>query len=568
MSVAMSRVMPFARLRLSLLRAFRQRAVVRLVAWLLLVAMLPVHLSCHTYYRTRAKQVSAPSLTMLATSKIFILHQGNLTWQLVSPHLTGEMLAGTKSELYSPLTKYDIAPVNGRSNRYQAIDRKVVMNIVHVYISEYQQGTEQEVTIPLSAIERIDLVESDTGKTTGSYLLAGVGIAIGVMVLTYIIILLTKSSCPFVYAHDGQQYRFQGEAYGGAIFAPLERDDYMPVPSLRPEGGQYRLKLTNELKERQFTDVAELWVVDHAPGVKVLLDQRGGVHTISRPQAPLRVVSAAGAECTAQLQAADRNSHLFNEKVPANTANSLTLTFAKPAQAQSARLELRAQNSLWLDYLYGEFAKKFGSYYTKWAEQEKQLPAATLNQWLLDQGLPLKVYLETNRGWQLVEHIPMVGPLAARDLVVPLDLSNVPGPEVRVKIEAGFMFWEVDYAALDASPEQPTAVEKCRPTTALDEAGRDQRDNLAAADGQHLRQLHPGTEVTLAYRPKPTTSTALTQRSSFLRTRGYYEHIREYQGLPNLPELYGFRKPGRFIEFSKEKYYETTQQLTLSALRP
>ena len=53
----------------------------------------------------------------------------------------------------------------------------------------------------------------------------------------------------------------------------------------------------------------------------------------------------------------------------------------------------------------------------------------------------------------------------------------------------------------------------------------------------------------------------------FLRTKGYYEHIRDFPGLPNLPELYGFKKPGRFVEFSKEKYRAATQEITPALAR-
>lgn len=180
--------------------------------------------------------------------------------------------------------------------------------------------------------------------------------------------------------------------------------------------------------------------------------------------------------------------------------------------------------------------------------------------------MPLKVYLETPQGWQLVENIPLVGPLAARDLVVPLDLVQVGPDALRVKLEAGFMFWEVEYAALDARPEQPATLEKCRPQTALDEHGRDQRDHLAAVDAQYLRQPHPGMEITLHYQSALAAPATQPRRSAFLRTRGCYKHIRHYEGLPNLPELYAFRKPGRFMEFSAEKYHETAQQLNLTAL--
>lgn len=563
----MKNQIPGIGLRASLLGLLRCPPVARATSWVLLLALLPLHLSCNYYY-TRTQTANGPTLTTLADAKIFVVHQGPDIWQLVSPRFNGETLEGVKALPYSQLTQYSQPPLNGTSARYNPVDAHITLNIVHLYISEHQELASQQVRIPLSAVQRLDLVEKDTGRTTASYLLVGLGVAAGVFVIVSIIALLLKSSCPFVYAYDGHEYRFVGEAYGGAIFAPLERDDYLPLPTIQAHDQQYQLKISNELQERQYTNLAELWVVAHPAATQVLLDQRGGVHTIARPQAALRAVSLAGTDCAPQLAAIDHDAFLFNENLPGPAVRSLTLTFQKPAAAHRAKLVLRAKNSLWLDYLYGEFARKFGSSYTAWAQHEKQLPAATINQWLRDQGMPLQVYVETVRGWQLVEAIPLVGPLAARDLVVPLDLTNVaPGP-VRVKLQAGFMFWEVDYAALDASPNQPVTVEQCRPQTALDEHGRNQRDNLAANDARYLQQPRPGMEVTLRYQSRLVAPLTQPRHSVFLRTRGYYEHIRHYEGLPNLPELYGFRKPGRFMEFSQEKYYETARQLNLTALNP
>lgn len=561
----MKNLLLLARLRGHLLHLFRRPPVARATAWLLLATLLPLHLSC-SYYYTRNRTVTAPTLTTLADSKVFVVHQGLETWQLVSPRLNAEALEGLRAAPYPQLARYSQPPVTGTSAQYKALDANIVLNVVHLYISEHQELGADQVRIPMAAVQRLDLVEKDSGRTTASYLLVGLGVAAGVFVIVSIVALLLKSSCPFVYAYDGHAYHFVGEAYGGAIFAPLERDDYLPLPAYETQNQQYQLKLTNELQERQHTNLAELWVVAHPANTQVLLDQRGGVHTIASPQPALRAESLGGTDCTAQLATADNNAFLFNEELAGPAGRSLTLAFANPAAARTARLVLRAKNSLWLDYLYGEFAKKFGSYYPSWALREKQLPAATINQWLREQGMPLKVSVATTRGWQVVENIPLVGPLAARDLVVPLDLTNVaPGP-VRVKLEAGFMFWEVDYAALDASPEQPVTLEKCRPQTALDEHGLDQRANLAAADAQYLQQPHPGMEVTLHYQSALAAPATQPRRSAFLRTRGYYEHIRHFEGLPNLPELYAFRKPGHFMEFSKEKYHEAAQQLNLTAL--
>ncbi|MBF9221077.1 hypothetical protein [Hymenobacter ruricola] len=542
-----------------LLGLFRRRRVAAGVAWLLLAVFGPLVTGCN-YYRTDNKAVSKETVNMLANAKTFVVHQGEANWVLRNPRLNGETLEGTQEAIAGPLAKYQQLPDRRHAPRYLRKERDVVLNIVHVYLTEAPVTAGDRVSIPFSAIRQIDLVEQDTGRTLASYVFGGLGIAAGVFALLAVIVALTKSSCPFVYAHDGQQYRFVGEAYGGAIFAPAERDDYLPLPNIQPENNQYRLKISNELKERQYTNLAELWVAQHPAGTQVLLDQRGHVQTLAAPLPPTQARTPAGQDCTAQLRAPDDNAVLFNEEIAGNAPNEVVLTFARPAAARHGKLVLRAQNSLWLDYLYGQFIEKFGGAYNGWAGQQKTQPAAINRQWALDQGIPLQVYVDAGRGWQLAESIPTVGPLAARDVVVPLDFGAQASPTVRVKLACGFMFWEVDYAALDCSPNVPVQLENCRLQTARTERGADARAALAAPDTLRLKQLHAGTVVDLTYQCRLPAPAAGTRRSVFLRTRGYYEHVREFKGLPNLPELYAFKKPGRFIEFSKEKYHDATAQ--------
>ncbi len=545
----------------ALLGLFRRRVVAAATAWLLLLTFGTLATGCQSYYRSRDQPVNRENVNLLAESKTFVVHQGPEVWVLRTPKLNGEVLEGTKEALAAPIGRFKTAPDKGHSPRYQRPDATLVLNIVHVYVADFQPGTGDQVSIPFTAIKQIDLIEKDTGKTTASYVLGGLGISVGVFAILLVIIALTKSSCPFVYAYDGQQYRFVGETYGGAIFAPAERDDYLPLPSIQPENGQYRLKISNELKERQYTNLAELWVAQHPADTQVLLDQRGQVQTLTNPLPPTQARTPAGHDCTAQLQATDCSAYLFNEDAPGTAPNALTLSFAKPAGARHGKLVLHAQNSLWLDYLYGAFIEKFGSSYNTWAARQHVQPAEINRQWGLDQSIPLKVYVEAGQGWQLAETIPTIGPLAARDLVVPLDFAANATGQVRVKLECGFMFWEVDYAALDCSPNRPVLLDCCRLQSAVTERGLDARAQLAATDGQYLQQLRPGTAVTLAYETALPAPAAGTRRTAFLHTRGYYEHIRDFKGLPNLPELYAFKKPGRFVDFSKEKYRLATQAM-------
>jgi hypothetical protein len=54
------------------------------------------------------------------------------------------------------------------------------------------------VEIPLADVKEIRIIEHDTGKTIASYLLTGVGVIAAAYAVLVIIVLLTKSSCPYV----------------------------------------------------------------------------------------------------------------------------------------------------------------------------------------------------------------------------------------------------------------------------------------------------------------------------------------------------------------------------------
>ena len=55
------------------------------------------------------------------------------------------------------------------------------------------------------------------------------------------------------------------------------------------------------------------------------------------------------------------------------------------------------------------------------------------------------------------------------------------------------------------------------------------------------------------------------KQSVFLHTRGYYELIRDYEGLPQLIELNKFKKPGYFSEYSRDKYLKMIDPGDLTA---
>jgi hypothetical protein len=356
-----------------------------------------------------------------------------------------------------------------------------------------------------------------------------------------------------VYAYDGNSYHFIGEMYGGAVNSSSEREDFMPLPGIKDMNGQYQLKISNELLERQYTNLAELIVVEHPDDMSVLVDKRGIVQTMSALKSPVLATDGNEQVCTNVLKSKDSLCYLFNQgNIENPEMSSLILGFERPNNAQSAKLVLNVKNSYWLDYIYGKFNEQFGTFFNEFNKRQKKVPQEKNVQWALDQGIPLSVYVGTSTGWQFVDYINTVGPLASRDVVVAVPLSEVSGDKVRIKLECGLMFWEADYAAIDFTVNQPLKTSFIRIKTAFDERGKDISSALFKIDKKYLYQPEVGNEAILSY---PADITGENRKQSvFFHSCGYYEYIRNYTNEPDMAYLKTFREKGAFARFSKMHY--------------
>ena len=406
------------------------------------------------------------------------------------------------------------------------------------------------VTIPLTAIEKVEVYTTSVWQT----MLFNVGLP----VLIIAMLVALKSSCPFIYVFDGEGYEFAGEIFSGATHPPIERHDYLPLPTLRAVGGEYRIKLANEVREIQYTNLAELWVVDHPAGAEVLVDKYGVPHTLAELRSPAEAVTLRGEEVGDVVAAPEGSIYVgeVGEKADRDV-EGIVLTFARPPDATAAKLVFQGKNSFWLDYVYGQFAELFGDAYADWFEDQKDASPEELLQWTLEQGIFLAVYVQEGDEWRFVDYYNIVGPMAAKRDVLAFDLPAGTSDDVKVKLEFGPLFWEIDYVGLDFSADAPVRVHKIPLTSAVDEKGGDVTALLRADDDLYYVQPEAGEYALVSFAaPGPAEGSA---RSTVLHTKGHYEIIRDPQGKPDLKLLYSFKEPGRFIEFSDElflDYYE------------
>lgn len=545
----------------------------KVTAGSLILLFLVSFQGCRYYYRVQTVEKVSPQniKTCDSLNKLLVLHQNKSAWQLSGYAVTDNMLSGTLSVLPGNCHQYKTTSLK-RGNRYRKDDRIVVLNQVHLYLNDTivpKFTTGDEVKIDFSAVHKAEIYVKDKGRTTVSWVvptvLGTMGVAIVAAATTAAIVALTKSSCPLVYVKSDTSYTFSGEIFGGAIYSSLERHDWLPLPGFEPVQNRYELKITNGLPEIQYINQAELWIVSHPGQVKVLPDRKGVIHTIVKPELPAEAVSSGKANILPLISMKDRNSFQFDES-PAVTGdscafNTLYLSFFIPAGADTGKLVVSAGNSMWGDYTFGELTRLFGSRYEEFVNwQGKRSPEKTL-QWQKDQRYPLMVYLETSAGWQFVDNFDLIGPLGAREMVMPVGLSGalITGTTdgnrmVRIKLESGFRFWDLDYAAIDFSKDRICQVDRIQPASAITETGKDVTQLLSMNDKKYYIQEKIGEEGLIVYQDSPAIPGM--KKSVFLHTKGYYTHVRNYPNPPDKIQLQTFLVPGRFSKFSFDNYTE------------
>lgn len=530
-----------------------------IVKLIILLIILFVFAGCHRYYKATTKSVKYhPDNTidsLKSQNRYFILRTPNYAYYMGNIVLSNDRtsLACTLDSL-PPLHKTHLNEGKGKM-RYS---EPYVLTEVHIYMPEDNNAKPGNYTLSLDQIQKIEILQKDKKRTTNSYVIGALGYTLGAVVVAGIIIAATKSSCPFVSAYDGSEFPLQGEIYGGAIYPQLARDDYMPLRMKPTAQGTLQVKISNELQEKQYTDFADLLVITHDKNAKVLSDEKGNLYQINTCESAVKAYTGNYSDALPQiLKAGDNRLLHFDDTSDANN-NYLVIQFNKPLGVKNGKLVLSVKNSYWLDYLYGEFAKEFGSYFTTYAKKQRKVPATQLLKWTKDQKLPLGIEIKTKKGWTKITDITTIGPLATRDIVIPVDLSDIKTSLIEIRLSSGFMFWEFDYAGIDYSSNKNFSVQKISPSVATDETGKDVLPALIKKDRVYLEQPVPGNMVNLEYKCDAEISN--TTRSYILYTNGYYEHVRHFTGSPNVAFLKQFKQPDAFPQFSLQRFKQFNKE--------
>lgn len=494
-------------------------------------------------------------------------------------HVQDEKLFVTSTDPYTlTIEKCDISSNTANisdSWHSRGVDKIMTKDGTVYHILDIDHEDDQQITfktdrtpmaIPLSDIETVTIEKVDPiGScilTLGCVALLGLAVYGAIMLIA----LLTKESCPFLYSYNGETYVFDAEPYGGAICEGMKRTEWCALENLKPVDGLYKIKLTNEVDETQYTDELKLVVVDHPKGTHVVPDEFGEMHTFRELTLSSCAVDEKGNDIGFCFTKVDRLYWQSGEDdlIPEDGGNNkkeLFFTFPKPVDAAQVKIIFNGCNTLWASQMIKRYLELQGNqihdYYA--AINSKGPRHYFMKQWNLNEELyKLQVRVETSDGWKTKGILLGGGPFISEDRAYPIDISDVGGEILKIKLTPPKLFWMMDGFAIDYSKDVTTQIQEIPPIDAKDNDGKDVRNTVLDNDSTYLVMPQTGNWADLVF--KAPEEKPDMDRTVFAKVTGYYDIHLNDQGEYKKEILSRFIEPGFSGRYAIQEYLNWINQ--------
>ena len=212
-----------------------------------------------------------------------------------------------------------------------------------------------------------------------------------------------------------------------------------------------------------------------------------------------------------------------------------------------------------------QFLYLFGNDVDNWYEQMDKTglnSLQSLNFYMKDELYMMQIRVDTQDGWKYKGMIWGGGPFVSEDKVYIIDLSDVPGETVRIKLTPPFNFWMINYVALDYSEDFPVQTTELAAIRAYDDHGRDISSLLAQNDGIFHVMPETGDSARMVFLAIPEKQGMA--RSYILKAAGYYDiHLPEKRGEAQWDTIERYRsEPGFAVKYAMEKWKEWKEEIS------
>ncbi|MCP3686335.1 MAG: hypothetical protein GY861_27135 [bacterium] len=337
------------------------------------------------------------------------------------------------------------------------------------------------------------------------------------------------ASCPFVYSYNGTNWTFEHEAFPFSVIGALEERTHDRLAYLEEVDGDYRIQIREELNEVSFVDDFDFYVVDHKGDGFVMPDIDGNMHTIQNLTSPKLCYDKYNFDCLNNVLVRDgvfwRDDfyEVMDVDDKSTWENEVVLMFDRPKDAEHGKFFLNVMKQPIITSAWVYYIRSIGE--NNWWLWEKLMRIPFLSKLLrasIAEGVDLKVDVWTGEEWRPIGNIK-AGRETMDDFLFSVDLSDIEGEKVNIRLISSTGFYEIDYVAMDYSVDEEMIVHEVIPYHAVFNNKTDVYSKIAREDGDYA-SFTTGDIIDLRY--KAPEKTEDWNRDHAVSIKGYYNFIK------------------------------------------
>jgi hypothetical protein len=311
----------------------------------------------------------------------------------------------------------------------------------------------------------------------------------------------TGSSCPYVYAWDGQRYQLEAEPFGIAWGKALEMTTVHVLPAARPDHGVVRLRLTNERAETHYVNSIQLREIELGSAPAAVLDGEGRAWPLSHPMAPITASDQSGSDILPQLASADGRMWECDPSsltVGSGYEDVLEVGFARPPHDSMGSLVITGINTTLSSAVYSYLCRIVGDQTAVLAHAIETDPELIdeLRAYTRDASLEARVW--NGSEWELAGTFQPEANAVTFTRALRIRIPEGAGETVRVRLRSMADVWKIDAISADWGDSRPLAMTPVKMLSAVGPAGEDMRPAIST-DDRNYAVLLPPDQVNLTF---------------------------------------------------------------------